>query len=195
MKWKEDQRINRETITAVEMLGIPEAAAQAYYERLIDHIAFVQEAGALAGITAPKLDRHDASKFTVFEFPGYAYHFNVKLDYLIFAPAWLNHIHNNDHHWQYWLFADGWAPEGSPIINGALPMPDYAIDEMIADWQGASRAHNGTWDVSLWLAKAGSRIRLHPETAVIVRDRLTDQLKVDREIANLIPIAGEGKGV
>ena len=127
----------------------------------------------VGGIPEERLFNHDASKFTIAEYPHYARQFHGDgKDPAGFARAWLHHIHYNDHHWNYWLFTDGYSPFGSGIEpNGAVPMPEVCVREMVADWMGASMAYMGSWDMSDWLNDhldwqnpERSKIKLHSET-------------------------------
>lgn len=153
-----------------------------FFEGLHLHKLYVLQAGLIVGdIPEEKLFNHDASKFTEVEFPYYARQFHGdKGDPAGFARAWLHHIHYNDHHWNHWLFSDGYSPYGSGIeLNGALPMPEVCVREMVADWMGAGKAYTGSWNMTGWLDKnldlgnlAASRIKIHSETAEILFDVL-----------------------
>lgn len=59
-----------------------------------------------------------------------------------FDQAWLHHIHNNPHHWQYWVLIHDDGPIDAPNGNKlmALDMPDEYILEMICDWWSFSWA-------------------------------------------------------
>lgn len=86
--------------------------------------------------TALQMDQlflHDKSKSSIVEYGPYDNYFypKGKLDQKAIADykfAWLNHIHENPHHWQYWV-----------LINDddgveALPMPRRYILELLCDW-------------------------------------------------------------
>ena len=149
-----------------------------YFESLHLHKKYVMEAGVLVGgITEERLFDHDASKFTIREYPYYARQFHGdRKDPAGFARAWLHHIHYNDHHWNHWLFATGYSPYGSGIdLNGALPMPEVCVREMVADWMGASRTYTDSWDMSEWLNDhLPNKIILHQESRQIVGQVLRD---------------------
>lgn len=127
---------------------------QGFFESLYQHKRYVYEAGLLVGgIPLERLFNHDASKFLPEEFPHYARHFfGDKGDPDGFASAWLHHIHHNPHHWQHWIFPDGFSPKGSQLDRGLVPMPEIYVREMVADWMGASRAYTNSWDMTDWLA-------------------------------------------
>lgn len=140
-----------------------------YEKSLVNHIAWVQSAGKIIGVSDDQLSIHDQSKWTDEEFYAYAKHFNGGGAPDKFAFAWLHHIHHNPHHWQHWIFSDGFTPKASKLVeNGVLPMPEKYILEMIADWLGASREYTGSWNMADWLNDhldpMKPKIILHPET-------------------------------
>lgn len=160
------------TIFGVELL--PEDVLTRFYDTLILHISCVQEAGVKLGVFKEQLEEHDLSKFTLTEFSAYARHFQGGGAPDEFALAWLNHLHSNKHHWQYWMFPDGFSPKGSQVEAGVMPMPEHFALEMIADWIGASKAYTDSENMSDWLWKNISRISLHSTTAKFVRETLRD---------------------
>lgn len=155
--------------------GVETSVAQAFTESLREHLSYVREAGARLRVSQAQLDIHDDSKWTIHEFPGYARHFKGGGAPDEFAAAWLHHIHFNPHHWQHWLFADGFTPKGSNVENGVVQMPaNYAV-EMVADWMGAGRAYTGSWDMSDWLSEHIPKIKVHSRTAALLREILDAQ--------------------
>lgn len=152
--------------------GISESVAKEYIETLQAHIRCVVEAGRKLGVPRQQLAIHDDSKWSETEFPGYALHFKGGGAPDRFANAWLHHIHCNPHHWQHWIFSDGYTPNGSNVENGLVEMPSYYALEMIADWMGASMAYSGTDDMSDWLVNNIPRIRVHSRTAEYLRVEL-----------------------
>lgn len=136
-----------------------------YTRVLRTHISEVQEFGREIGVPEDQLLSHDASKFSEEEFGPYARYFYGDSDNPTeMAYAWLHHIHNNPHHWQYWIFPGGqfeWSPEGADVEDGVMQMPERYILEMVADWHGAGKAYTGSWDIQDWLDKHLSQIRLH----------------------------------
>lgn len=147
------------SIVDFDFYGITPAQAQSYHESLCAHVAYVQEAGKRLGLD---LAAHDRSKLSVAEFPYYARQFHGdKGDPDGFAAAWLHHIHCGSHHWQHFIFPDGFTPRGSNVEAGLMRMPKRDLREMVADWQGASRAYTGSWDMTEWLLNNLSKIRLH----------------------------------
>lgn len=154
------------------MYGIDKIIADAFTESLNEHIKYVREAGVMIGVAQSQLDIHDDSKWTIEEFPGYAMHFKGGGAPNEFAKAWLHHIHCNPHHWQYWIFSDGYTPKNSQVENGTVEMPQNYALEMVADWMGASRAYTDSWDMTDWLSEHISKIRVHSKTALFLREVL-----------------------
>lgn len=133
-----------------------------YTESLLDHIAYVKEAGRKLDLPDSQLEQHDYSKWMPEEFPYYVRQFHGdKGDPDGFASAWLHHIHYGNHHWQHFIFPDGFTPRGSDVEAGLMRMPKAALREMVADWQGASRVYTGSWDIECWLLDNLGKIRLH----------------------------------
>lgn len=156
--------------------GVEVSIAQKYIQSLNEHIFYVREAGQKIGVLSSLLEGHDDSKWTKDEFIGYANHFQGGGAPSLFAPAWLHHIHHNPHHWQHWIFPDGYTPKGSDVENGVNEMPIYYALEMIADWMGAGRTYTGSWDMADWLCKNMGRIGVHSNTAEYLRSVLDNPL-------------------
>jgi len=98
---------------------------------------------------------HDWSKFTFSEAPHYGRSFFGDRKYPEkFDKAWLHHIHCNPHHWQHWIVQSG----------KLLPMPKKFIHEMVADWMGAGRSYQGSWDMGGWLINNLNKIEIDDET-------------------------------
>ena len=129
---------------------------------------------------------HDLSKFSLIEWgayarrfyggehptfaeanrhcPGYTGHTKESVKEA-FDRAWLNHQHNNKHHWQYWVLK---------LDSGGykcLPMPSRYRREMVADWIGAGKANNNP-DTRQWYLDNEHNIMLHPDTQDWVEQEL-----------------------
>ncbi len=126
----------------------------------IRHKWYVLLAGLhLKGIPLWRLLIHDWTKFTPAELPHYNRYFHGdKKNVLEFAAAWNHHENHNPHHWGYWIARTG-KYAGQP-----LPMPRAYAREMVADWMGAGRAYNRSWDMTKWLTDNLPRITLHEES-------------------------------
>ena len=145
-------------------MNVSQEVINVFDESLRLHIQSVQNAGRILGVPEEQLLRHDLSKWSNEEFHAYAQHFHGGGCPNEFAIAWLHHIHYNEHHWQHWIFPDGYSPKDSNVENGVIEMPEHFALEMIADWMGASYAYTQSWDMTDWLVKNIPRIRLHSKT-------------------------------
>lgn len=118
-----------------------------YDEYLYEHIEHVTNAydwlrHHLPEVAAPYgglstflyLGHHDESKYSREEYIPYDEYFygdkNVQGVREAFNYAWLHHIHNNPHHWQYWVLINDDPEEGTV----ALDIPYQYVIEMICDW-------------------------------------------------------------
>lgn len=151
------------------------------------HKWFVFLAGWQTGAPLGRLIIHDWSKFLPSEAPHYGRQFFGPADDPVnFALAWNYHQKRHPHHWEYWQMVTGHnrggLPDGSP-----LPMPEWAVREMVADWMGASRAYEGQWPTAAWpwLHREGIKDlqRMHPETQQRVRRVLFDVLFLELSYA------------
>ena len=134
--------------------------------RLSEHLANVRTgAGIVGGISDEQIAAHDVSKLSEEEFDHYARQYcGDRGNPSGYARAWLHHIHNNPHHWQYWMFSDGYMPKGSDVVDGMVPMPEKYLREMVADWLGASLTYTKSADMTKWLTENLPKIKLHPDT-------------------------------
>lgn len=171
--------------------------ASEYLHSLIQHIRYVQEACRSLNVPEEQLRVHDQSKFSPQEFPYYAKHHKGGGDPKGFTYAWMHHLHNNPHHWQHWIFPDGYSPLDSGIeAGGVAQMPNEFVVEMVGDWIGASRSYSGTTDITDWLWKNMPRIRLHTRTAKHLRSILCDigysNVVLGQKFAHEIPRPSQG---
>ena len=161
--------------------------SQKYDEYLHEHISNVNKAGEWlidhglveedsVDILRQFLKKHDASKFNPQEYDPYDDYFygkgkNDPDTKEAFDYAWLEHIHHNPHHWQYWVLInddDGTTP---------LEMPQEYVYEMIADWWSFSWKNGDLFEIFDWYAEHGtSAMLLHLDTRKLVEDIL-DQIE------------------
>ena len=150
-----------------------------YTTYLTEHIANVQKAGKWLISHFPDilssddkislataLTSHDGSKWSPEEYDAYdAYFYGGNKSHKVvsdFNYAWLHHIHNNPHHWQYWILVHDDEPEE------ILEMPKKNAVEMIADWYEKHK-----------------EMKLHPKTRKFVEDILERIKKeLDKENGN-----------
>jgi len=166
-------KIGKKQRVLLELLGVHEEAWVCYHNALTGHIRYVREAGEKIGVLKKLLEIHDQSKFSISEFPDYALHFFGGGNPEGFSEAWLHHIHNNPHHWQHWIYPQGYTPNNTTVeAGGVVYMPQHYALEMVADWMGASMAYTGSWDMQKWLWDNMPKITLHSKTAIYVRSVL-----------------------
>ena len=128
--------------------------------------------------------RHDASKNSQEEYNAYDDYFyaDKRTPEILqaFDYAWLHHLHNNPHHWQYWILKED---EGSVFNNSMivkpLEMPDIFILEMLADWWSfswrnflSSHDKNDLYEVFNWYNEHTDKMLLHENTKKKVEDIL-----------------------
>lgn len=161
-----------------------------YDDYLKNHIYNVQKAAdwllshfpeLLNGVDETRLrnnlSNHDQSKYLSDEYNAYdAYFYGGNKSSKVvssFNFAWLNHIHQNPHHWQHWiLFHDDEPVE-------LLEMPKEYVIEMIADWWSFSHKSGNLEDIFDWYEQH-KQMNLHPKTRKLVEDILG---KIKAELA------------
>jgi len=150
-----------------------------YDEYLIDHIGGVKSAFSWLIEHFPDIsekmadyrgiiDQHDNSKYSDEEYRAYDNYFYGNKSYAVvrdFNYAWLHHIHNNPHHWQYWVLQHDDEPEE------ALEMPYWYVIEMICDWWSFSFRSGNLYEIFDWYEKHKG-MKLHTETRKFVEDIL-----------------------
>lgn len=121
-------------------------------------------------------DDHDRSKNTVAEYEAYdAYFYGKNKSYEVvqnFNRAWLHHIHNNPHHWQYWILVDDDPGEGEVILD----MDYNYIIELLCDWWAFSWKKGNLYEIFSWYDDHKAYIKLSPKTRKTVEDIL-DQIR------------------
>lgn len=109
---------------------------------------------------------HDESKSQRDEYEAYdAYFYGGNRSYQVvqdFNYAWLNHIHRNPHHWQYWILIND-DPELGEIL---LDMPSNYIIEMICDWWAFSWSNGDLTEIFKWYDERKEYIKLSEKTRV-----------------------------
>lgn len=127
---------------------------------------------------------HDASKLSQNEYNAYdAYFYGKNKTKEIkenFNLAWLHHIHENPHHWQYWILMEDDPETGEPFK--CLEMPLYYVYEMICDWWSFSFRKGDLNEIFDWYEEHKKTIKLHPNTRKeverilgLIREKLEDE--------------------
>lgn len=135
---------------------------------------------------------HDASKSTREEYAAYDQYFYGDPKYRSskvinnFNYAWLHHIHNNPHHWQYWVLVN----DDKELGSIALEMPVEYVIEMICDWWSFSFRAGNLYEIFEWYDNHKDYMILHKNTkkfvetilAKIKNDLDAEQKKIEEEV-------------
>lgn len=115
---------------------------------------------------------HDQSKFNSDEYYAYdKYFYGKNKSYEVvqgFKYAWLEHIHNNRHHWQHWVLINDDPKNGNTVLD----MPYEYIIEMICDWWSFSWKSNNLYEIFNWYDERKHYIQLSDKTRKTVEDIL-----------------------
>ena len=115
---------------------------------------------------------HDFSKDDFEEYDAYdRYFYGGNKSYQVvedFRRAWLRHIHNNPHHWQYWILFNDEPEEGMIVMD----MPDNYIIEMICDWWAFSWKDGNLEEIFSWYDEHKDYMKLSDRTRAKVEDIL-----------------------
>lgn len=114
------------------------------------------------------LSRNESDEYEAYDayFYGESRSLKVMQD---FRYAWLNHIHRNPHHWQYWILNS----DGCEMV---LDMPYNYIVEMICDWWSFSWYIGNLYEIFNWYDEYKNCIKLSDKTRKTVEDIL-DKIK------------------
>lgn len=121
---------------------------------------------------------HDASKSTEEEYDAYDEYFygrNKSFEVVQnFNKAWLHHIHNNPHHWQYWILMND---DPNPLEREIyIDIPYQYIIEMICDWWSFSWKEDNLYEIFDWYRKHKDNIRMSQQSRFQVEEIL-DKIK------------------
>lgn len=139
------------------------------YEWLVRNI----NGANMFGVSQNYIWCHDESKFTSHEYDPYDEYFygertkEVKSN---FNYAWLHHIHNNKHHWQYWVLINDDPEEGTI----ALDIPYKYVLEMIADWWSFSWKSGDLYKIFDWYDSHKDYMILSKNTRETVEEILAE---------------------
>ena len=115
---------------------------------------------------------HDQSKYDSAEYLAYdAYFYGGNRSYKVcqdFNYAWLQHIHQNPHHWQYWVLINDDPNEGEKIMD----MPYNYIVEIEMDWWAFNWAKGDLHEIFNWYNEHKDYIKLSDKTRKTVEDIL-----------------------
>ena len=115
---------------------------------------------------------HDNSKYAKEEYDAYDAYFygdaKTKEVKEAFNYAWLAHIHNNPHHWQYWVLINDNPEEGTV----ALDIPYAYVIEMICDWWSFSWKNGNLYEIFDWYDAHKKPMILSEHTRELVEEIL-----------------------
>lgn len=149
-----------------------------YDEYIEEHKSYVWEAFDWLSTNIPELTdettwtkaerlcayMHDDSKYDKAEYDAYdAYFYGGNRSYEVvqsFNKAWLHHIHENPHHWQYWVLIND-DPDNGEII---LDMPNEYIIEMLCDWLSFSFKKGDLHEIFNWYDEHKDYMKLSDRT-------------------------------
>ncbi len=106
-----------------------------YLKGLLNHKWVVFKLGELFEVPLYLRIFHDTSKFRPNAFIAYAVYFHGNRNHQVkqdFHKQWHKHIHENKHHWQYWVSLND---DGT---KQPMQMPEKYVKEMITDWVAAN---------------------------------------------------------
>ena len=134
---------------------------------MLDNLGFKEET---ASLEEAMLHSHDESKFSTEEYDAYdKYFYGGNRSYKVvrdFNYAWLHHIHQNPHHWQYWVLLEDDPESGMPYKALEIPVP--VIFEMIADWWSFSWKSGNLFEIFNWYADHRNKQIMNPKSREIV---------------------------
>ena len=111
---------------------------------------------------------HDSSKDDPEEYDAYdAYFYGGNRSFEVVRNvryAWLHHIHNNCHHWQYYVLINDNPDEGMIILD----MPYNYVLEMVCDWWAFSWQKEELDGIFDWYEQHKNYMKLSNSTRVAV---------------------------
>lgn len=146
------------------------SSAKTYLKYILRHKYYVYKEGRKLGVGRWQLLKHDMIKLLPCEFVPYAIWlaerptdpWQLQVAESNFQFAWLHHIHNGPHHWQYWILRTGTHELGHVEV---LKMPEKYVREMVADWRGVGVAlGKGVENAKKWYLATKNTMSLHPQT-------------------------------
>lgn len=142
------------------------------YHWLVDHNIIEPEWSASV---YENIVEHDMSKYSNYEYDAYdKYFYGTRTEKVEreFNYAWLHHIHNNPHHWQYWVLVND--EDGIK----ALEMPKEFVYEMFVDhWSFSWKSGNLT-EIKDWYNSHKKKMILHEKTRKLYEEILDKVLKL-----------------
>lgn len=115
-----------------------------------------------------QMQDHDASKIRPEEYYPYdAYFYGGNKSHAVvenFQKAFLLHMHENPHHWRYWVLIHGDPDEPETLIE----IPLNYIFEMICDWWSFSWRKGDLMEIFNWWDEHKNYIRMHKKSRKVL---------------------------
>ena len=146
---------------------------------------------------------HDDSKYSYMEYPAYDAYFYPeytmtevkdpkkarKKAEIDFRYAWQHHIHNNPHHWEYWVAFSDACTIGKEMLNlTPLCIPVEYVLEMICDWMSFRMADDredpNVYDLVKWYYANKNTTIMHKNTSNLseaIMDIISGKMKTTEE--------------
>ena len=160
-----------------------------YYQYLYDHVEGVKEAwrrflkpnvindyeSYIIEEAEKLIQDHDHSKYEDVEFIPYCNYFyhspkdGFSKSSKDFDKGWLHHLHNNPHHWQYWVL----LRDSGEVEPQDMDIP--YVFEMLCDWHSFSSKYVDNTAYN-WYKDNGNKMKLSNNTKKIV-EKLIEYLK------------------
>lgn len=154
---------------------------------MLDNLGLSQEEKNAIETTMVSFN-HDESKYSTEEYDPYdRYFYGGNRSYKVvqdFNYAWLHHIHQNPHHWQYWVLLEDDPEAGLPYK--ALPIPLPYIFEMIADWWSFSWKAGNLFEIFNWYAEHRDKQYINLNSRMILErilEKIWDVLIMQEAVA------------
>jgi len=154
---------------------------------MLDNLGLSQEEKS-ALETAMVSFNHDESKYSTEEYNAYdKYFYSGNRSYKVvqdFNHAWLHHIHQNPHHWQYWVLLEDDPESGLPYKTLPIPLP--YIFEMIADWWSFSWRSGNLFEIFNWYAEHRDKQYINLNSRMILErilEKIWDVLIMQEAVA------------
>ena len=115
-----------------------------------------------------QMQNHDASKIRPEEYYPYdAYFYGGNKSHAVvenFQKAFLLHIHENPHHWQYWVLIHDDPDEPETLVE----IPLNYIFEMVCDWWSFSWRKDDLMEIFNWWDEHKDYIRMHKKSRKVL---------------------------
>lgn len=131
--------------------------------------------------------KHDFSKYSEEEYIGYSNFYygnedNVSKTIKDYEYSNLHHLHNNPHHWQYWVLISSNIP-----YQKALEIPDIYIIEMICDWWSFSWWDKNLLEIFDWYDKHKSHMIINEKSLnkinsilLFIKNKLNNKKEIEK---------------